>query len=51
MEDVKRKVEQEQQLVIFSLYGEEFGLEITKVREIVKPRSRGCPMLSILWKV
>ena len=38
MEEVKRKVEQERQLVIFSLYGEEFGLEITKVREIVKPR-------------
>jgi purine-binding chemotaxis protein CheW len=38
MDEVKRRVEQEQQLVIFRLYGEEFGVEITKVREIVKPR-------------
>lgn len=38
MENIKRNVEQERQLVIFSLYGEEFGIEITKVREIVKPR-------------
>ncbi|NMB11045.1 MAG: purine-binding chemotaxis protein CheW [Firmicutes bacterium] len=38
MDEVKRKVDQERQLVIFRLYGEEFGVEITKVREIVKPR-------------
>ena len=38
MEETARKVDEERQLVVFSLYGEEFGLEITKVREIVKPR-------------
>jgi purine-binding chemotaxis protein CheW len=29
----------ERQLVVFSLYEEEFGLEITQVREIIKPPS------------
>lgn len=38
MGDIKRKGAEELQLVIFRLYGEEFGVEITKVREIVKPR-------------
>ena len=38
MDEVKRKVEQERQLVIFSIFVVEFGMEITKVREIVKPR-------------
>ena len=38
MEEVKRTVDDERQLVVFRLYGEEFGIEITKVREIVKPR-------------
>lgn len=37
MEESK-KVDQERQLVVFHLYGEEFGVEITKVREIIKPR-------------
>lgn len=31
-------VEGERQLVVFSLYGEEFGIEITRVKEIIKPR-------------
>lgn len=30
---------QERQLVVFSLANEEFGVEITKVREIIKPRN------------
>ena len=38
MEEVRRTVDDERQLVVFRLYGEEFGIEITKVREIVKPR-------------
>ena len=29
---------EERQLVVFRLYEEEFGVEITKVREIIKPR-------------
>ncbi len=32
-------LDQERQLVVFSLYREEFGVEITKVREIIKPRN------------
>ncbi len=31
-----KTVEQEKQLVVFDLYNEEFGLEITQVREIIK---------------
>lgn len=38
MEETTKKVDQERQLVVFRLYGEEFGVEITKVREIIKPR-------------
>ena len=38
MEEVRRTVNDERQLVVFRLYGEEFGIEITMVRVIVKPR-------------
>lgn len=37
--DDRKQVDRERQLVIFSLYKEEFGVEITKVREIIKPRN------------
>jgi len=32
----EKTIEQEKQLVVFNLYNEEFGLEITQVREIIK---------------
>ncbi len=32
-----KSMEKERQLVVFSLYKEEFGVEITQVREIIKP--------------
>jgi len=32
----KQRVDKERQLVVFSLYQEEFGCEITQVREIIK---------------
>ncbi|NLV91980.1 MAG: purine-binding chemotaxis protein CheW [Firmicutes bacterium] len=38
MNAVEAGMGQETQLVVFSLYGEEFGIEITQVREIIKPR-------------
>lgn len=34
-----QKVSEERQLVVFSLYQEEFGCEITQVKEIIKPPS------------